>query len=437
MLRDMKRGAALAAALLVCAGVASAQPAAAPKPTEPPADINLIVGDWTIAVDGLPGGPQLGSLKATKDGDKIKATITTPLGASEADEVRVEGSKHVVTFFIEAMGQQVDVQASTKIDGDKGEGTFLVGGGMMEAAIKTAKVGTAAEAELKTWVEQRRREIIGDPELPVDKAKDFLGVWNFQGDSPMGGPMEIEFELADAGGDFAGKATGTLKLPPPLGHQTINRLSVSDKGSLTMAYSLSFAGQDMEMMVDMERDGPMIVGLIDVGGGLFQIPLEGVKSGRGFSKVTIAGKNISVEHGRPSTSGAGYKQMSTVKDGFVWRLGSNEVTTLKTDVALKFGDNKLEPGRYGLFAKRAGMGWRLVVSKKNEGHPMGHKPEEDLFEVGLDTTEAPAETELLTISLGQKDGKGTLSILWGKTSSSTTFEVILPPTPTPKPPAAK
>lgn len=438
MLLGMKRaGLTLAAAFMLVSVVRAQAPAAPAAAPEPPADPKTLVGDWTTALEGLPGGPQLGTLKVTLEGDTLKGTTTTPLGEQALDEIKVVGSKFVTTFFMDAMGNQMDVQITIKTDGDKFAGDMQVGGGMLSATLRGAKPGTAAETALKEEVEKKRLEIIGVPVLPVADAKDFMGEWTFKGESPMGGEMEVDFALVDV----EGKASGKLALPPPLGTHTINKLSKSDTG-LQALYSMELMGNPMDMTIDLSRSGNIVEGLIDVGGGLFQIPLEGVKKGRGLAKMTAGGKTILIEHGRPSTSGAGYKGMSSVKEGFIWRLGNNERTSMKTTGELKVGDKSVAAGSYSLWGKKTAAGWNLIINGEAEGWGMKHDPSKDVAEIPMTMGKpAAAGPELLTISLRQDGapGNGLVTLAWGDIEGKGNFQVVMPPPPAPAgaAPAAK
>ena len=56
---------------------------------------------------------------------------------------------------------------------------------------------------------------------------------------------------------------------------------------------------------------------------------------RGTSSVTIKGKTVSVEYGRPSLRGRTTDELlGKLPAGSFWRLGSNESTTFKTDIDL-------------------------------------------------------------------------------------------------------
>ncbi len=442
MFVGMKRAAVSAFAATMLAASVYAQPAApaggAAAPAAPPADLKVLAGNWTTTLVGLPGDPQFGTFSATMDanGDHLSGVVKNDFGEMKIDSIKVNGPRHEYSFNIDAMGQTVDVAVSVKVEGDVFKGDFTVGGGMMTAGIEGAKVGTKAEADLKKKVQDDFIKRIGPPILPVADAKDFLGAWEMVGDSPMGGEMKVKFSVLESEQE-KGKVTAKLNLPPPLGTNTVNKLTKTDKG-INLSYSMELMGNPMDIVVDIERDGQMLTGLIDAGGGMFQIPFEGVKEGRGYSKMSAGGKTVIVEFGKPSTKGPGYKQMSTVKEGFIWRMGKDASTTLKTDVDLKFGDKVVKAGRYNLWAKKTGSGWNLLVN--SEADAPKHNPSSDVAEVPMTGAKTPAEIELLTIEVkgdGSAPGAGNLRLQWGTEDASAKFQMDLPPPPAPAGGAAK
>lgn len=145
---------------------------------------------------------------------------------------------------------------------------------------------------------------------------------------------------------------------------------------------------------------------------------------RGEAKVEIEGQTITVDYGRPSTEGAGYKQLTTVKEGFVWRMGSNKATKLVTPVDLKFGDTTVKAGSYSLWAKRVGDSWHLLFNTNADVWGTMYKKEADVAEVPLkkSTTEEPAK--LMTIELGKtEDGQGEFKLIWGPDVGTAKFTV--------------
>src|SRR3989442_8188602 len=119
----------------------------------------------------------------------------------------------------------------------------------------------------------------------------------------------------------------------------------------------------------------------------------GPKSSRGLASVTINGKKISIDYGQPDMKGRDLLGMAPV--GTVWRLGMNEATELKTDVALKFKDLIVKPGKYTLWSKRTGTdSWNLIVNKKTSIWGTEYDSKSDLGSTPLTSTKlaAPSDT---------------------------------------------
>ena len=86
---------------------------------------------------------------------------------------------------------------------------------------------------------------------------------------------------------------------------------------------------------------------------------------RGEAKVTLAGKPIVVDYGRPSLKGRDMLGKATV--GQEWRMGADTATTLKTPVALSFGSTQVPPGEYALRAKKVSR--HRLGAQAGEGRP--------------------------------------------------------------------
>jgi len=426
--------------------LAQNQPAAgAPKPAGPtptPVDLNLLVGEWTTALEGLPGGPQLGTTTIVKNGDKFTGSLKSALGELKAESIKASGPNAIITVSIEMMNNPSEIELSVKPDKDKFTGTFSAGGGMMSGGFRGAKVGTEAEKALKAEVEAKIKELIGEPVLPIEDAKDFKGEWTFSGDSPMG-PVNVDFELKDVNG----KASGMLKLPPPLGTYTMNKIEKTPKG-IAMKQKMDLMGSETEMVVDLEREGPMISGMLDIGSGMVSVPLEGLKKGRAMTKVAVAGKNVMIEYGRPSTEGAGYKQLASVKPDQIWRMGKNEATNIKTDADIKAGDKTIKAGRYSLWAKKTADGWNLVFNNDADVWGTNHKASSDIGEIPLTMSKPASPAQLLTIELKADSSTPNgvnYRLSWGDQEATAKFTLDVPPPPAapaggaaaPKPAAGK
>lgn len=144
---------------------------------------------------------------------------------------------------------------------------------------------------------------------------------------------------------------------------------------------------------------------------------------RGEAKIDVGGKSISVEYGRPSTEGEGYQSMKEgVPEGFIWRMGSNAATTLKTEVDLMFGDVKVAAGEYSLAALKTKEGWNLLVHPDPKRRGTG-KVEDYTASIPFKVGEPKEAAELLTIRLREKDGKGRLALIWGSQRLTVPFTV--------------
>lgn len=146
---------------------------------------------------------------------------------------------------------------------------------------------------------------------------------------------------------------------------------------------------------------------------------------RGEAKVTVDGKEVSVEYGRPSLKGRTVEGLlEQLKPGGVWRLGADKSTTFTAAADLVFADGtNVQSGAYSIWAKKgAGSSWTLVFNKQTGQHGTQHDATKDLIEVSLVGFEAAESAELLTIGLAEADGGAVFTIQWGEMSLSTKFK---------------
>ena len=150
---------------------------------------------------------------------------------------------------------------------------------------------------------------------------------------------------------------------------------------------------------------------------------------RGTAKLSLIGKEISVEYGRPSLKGRTVQQLlGQLKPGDVWRLGADRSTTFSTTGDLNFmtasqGSFSLPKGEYSLWArKEADGGWSLVFNKQHGQWGTQHDPVRDLGASPLDQTKAARAPEMVTIVLAEAEGGGVLTIQWGTVTLSTKFK---------------
>jgi hypothetical protein len=145
---------------------------------------------------------------------------------------------------------------------------------------------------------------------------------------------------------------------------------------------------------------------------------------RGTAGLTLNGKKVSVEYGRPSLHGRTVSDMlGQLGAGQFWRLGADKSTTFSTAGDLMFGDVKVPKGQYSLWAqKQADGSWKLVFNKQHGQWGTNHDPAQDLYSVPLKTEKESKPAEEATINLEEEQGSGEISIQWGDMELSATFK---------------
>jgi hypothetical protein len=153
------------------------------------------------------------------------------------------------------------------------------------------------------------------------------------------------------------------------------------------------------------------------------LPLQAANA-RGKSEVTLNGKTVSVDYGRPTLHGRTVGEMlSQLKEGGFWRLGADSSTTFVTGVDLAFGDETVPAGTYSLWAEKlAGNKWDLVFNKQHGQWGTQHDPKLDLVKVPLEESKASDSAEMVTIKLSEMDGGGQFTVQWGDLMLATNFE---------------
>ena len=130
---------------------------------------------------------------------------------------------------------------------------------------------------------------------------------------------------------------------------------------------------------------------------------------RGEAKVTLAGKPIVVDYGRPSLNGR--DMLGRAEVGQEWRMGADAPTTLDTPVSLTFGASTVAPGKYVLKAKKVSdKDWTLKLDRDGK-----------TVEVPLQSSTLDKSVEMYTIDLTDEKGQGVFRMSWGTTALTTRF----------------
>ncbi|HEV2491692.1 MAG TPA: DUF2911 domain-containing protein [Terriglobia bacterium] len=148
-------------------------------------------------------------------------------------------------------------------------------------------------------------------------------------------------------------------------------------------------------------------------------PAWAQRNPRGTAKLTLDGKTISVEYGRPSLNGRAVGDLLVrLKPGDVWRLGADQSTTFSTTGELSFGHVKIPvtvpAGEYSLWVRKETENkWSLVFNKQHGQSGDQHYAAEDFASAPLEETKASNSAEQVTITLAKAGVGGTISIQWG------------------------
>jgi hypothetical protein len=133
---------------------------------------------------------------------------------------------------------------------------------------------------------------------------------------------------------------------------------------------------------------------------------------RGTTEVTIKGKKISINYGRPSLRGRDLLSLAPV--GMVWRLGMNQATEIETAADLMVGSTELKAGKYTLWLKKTGENsWTLAFHPKTGVWGLPELKEGYVAELPLKFAKAADSAEQVTITLSENKGNAVVKIQWG------------------------
>ncbi|MEP7271910.1 MAG: DUF2911 domain-containing protein [Acidobacteriota bacterium] len=154
--------------------------------------------------------------------------------------------------------------------------------------------------------------------------------------------------------------------------------------------------------------------------GIGLVHAQRYTSPRGSAEMSLNGKKVSVDYGRPSMHGR--KVMGgLVPFDQVWRLGANIATHLTTEADLVIGGINVPKGTYTLFALPGQSSWKLIINKVTGQWGIPYKPEyekEELGRVDMKVEKIPTAVEEFTISLEPAGSAGNLKLEWENTRAS-------------------
>jgi len=135
---------------------------------------------------------------------------------------------------------------------------------------------------------------------------------------------------------------------------------------------------------------------------------------RGEAKVTLAGKTVAIDYGRPNLEGR--DMLGKAETGKAWRMGADAPTTLKTDADLSFGSTVVPKGDYVLTATKVSDGqWTLNVRKPGAGESA------PVADIPLVSSTLSSSVEAFTIELRGEKSNGEFEMKWGTASLKAPF----------------
>jgi hypothetical protein len=172
----------------------------------------------------------------------------------------------------------------------------------------------------------------------------------------------------------------------------------------------------------MKRVATGVLGLLMVACVTAAVLAQG--NSRGTASLTLKGKVISVEYGRPSLRGRPTDfLLGRLKPGDVWRTGADTSTTFKTEAALTFGGATVPAGEYSLWMEREGdKSWKLIFNKEHGQSGTEHDASQDLMSVPLKESRIANPYEMVTIELKKAGDGGILVVQWGTLKATAKFQ---------------
>lgn len=140
-------------------------------------------------------------------------------------------------------------------------------------------------------------------------------------------------------------------------------------------------------------------------------------------------QNISIHYWRPSARGRKVFG-GIVPMGRFWRFGANNATEINFEAPVLIAGQRLEAGRYSLFAlPHSESNWELCINKKNGIWGTEYDPAADVMRVPMRVERLPQHVEQFTISLQPVGNDMLLYADWELTRLSVTVQKMPPVTP--------
>jgi hypothetical protein len=140
------------------------------------------------------------------------------------------------------------------------------------------------------------------------------------------------------------------------------------------------------------------------------------------TEVTLKGKKITIEYGRPYLKGRKVGQ-ELAPYGKVWRTGADEATALTTETDLTIGGVKVPAGKYTLYTLPSEGTWKLIINKQTGQWGTKYDESQDLARIDMKKSPLPQSVEQFTISFNKtSETAADLNLDWENTRVSVTVK---------------
>ncbi len=177
-------------------------------------------------------------------------------------------------------------------------------------------------------------------------------------------------------------------------------------------------------MLNRCRRIPLSLALLAAALSLAAFAQQPLLSPRDSADITIAGKKISVNYGRPSMRGR-VIMGELVPYNKVWRTGANEATAFETEADLEIAGVQVPRGSYTLYTLPSEKSWKLIVNKQTGQWGTVYNADLDLARVTMKKKKIKTPVEKFVIALKRNGAAGGSIIFeWENTSLSVSFKVL-------------
>jgi|APTNR8051073442_1049403.scaffolds.fasta_scaffold02581_5 hypothetical protein len=139
--------------------------------------------------------------------------------------------------------------------------------------------------------------------------------------------------------------------------------------------------------------------------------------------ATLGLQTVTINYWRPLARGRKIFGEIVPMNRF-WRVGANNATEISFTQPVYFGDQKLEAGKYTLFAMPSDTQWLLMFNGKTGIWGTEYDASADVLRVPVKVESLPEHVEKLTLSVSPTaDGGGVLKMEWEKTRVFVDFKM--------------